>query len=92
MSLELAALVWKECRTSIIDNGDIREAADGVVAILMEHHSADEIRDAFKFDGAIKMAVGDYLGVHDEDDIEEEEEDELLDQFNDDGEFNYDEY
>jgi hypothetical protein len=62
MSLELAAMVWKECRTSIIDNGDIREAADGVVAILMEHYSADEIRDAFKFDGAIKMAVGDYLG------------------------------
>jgi hypothetical protein len=38
------------------------------------------------------MAVGDYLGEHDEDDIEEEEEDELLDQFNDDGEFDYDEY
>ena len=92
MSLELAAMVWKECRTSIIDNGDIREAADGVVAILMEHHNADEIRDAFKFDGAIKLAVGDYLGEHEEDDLEEDERDELLDQYDEDGEFNYDDY
>ena len=92
MSLEIAAMVWKDCRTFILENGDIREAADTVVANLMENHSADEIREAFKWDGAIKMAVGSYVGEHDEDDLEEEEEDELLDQFNDDGEFDYDEY
>lgn len=92
MSLEIAAMVWKDCRTFILENGDIREAADTVVATLMEQNSADEIREAFKWDGAIKMAVGAYVGEHDEDDLEEEEEDELLDQFNDDGEFDYDEY
>ena len=92
MSLDLAALVWKETRQFMHDTGDIREAADHVVEALIGQHSAEELREAFKFDGAIKMAVGDYLGEHDEDDIEEEEEDELLDQFNDDGEFDYDEY
>jgi hypothetical protein len=59
---------------------------------LMQGHNADEIREAFKFDGAIKMAVGNYLGENDVDDFEDEEEDELLNQYNDDGEFNYDEY
>jgi hypothetical protein len=58
----------------------------------MQGHNADEIREAFKFDGAIKMAVGNYLGENDVDDFEDEEEDELLNQYNDDGEFNYDEY
>jgi hypothetical protein len=61
VSLDLAALVWKETRP-------------------------------FMLDGAIKMAVGNYLGENDVDDFEDEEEDELLNQYNDDGEFNYDEY
>ena len=72
MSLDLAALVWKETRQFMHDTGDIREA--------------------FKFDGAIKLAVGDYLGEHEEDDLEEDERDELLDQYDEDGEFNYDDY
>jgi hypothetical protein len=76
----------------MLDTGDVREAADSVVAALMQGHNADEIREAFKFDGAIKMAVGNYLGENDVDDFEDEEEDELLNQYNDDGEFNYDEY
>ena len=58
----------------------------------MQGHNAEEIREAFKFDGAIKLAVGNYLGEHDVDDFEDEEEDELLNQYDDDGEFNYDEY
>ena len=92
MSLDLAALVWKETRPFMLDTGDITEAADAVVAALMLNHNADEIREAFKFDGAIKMAVGNYLGENDVDDFEDEEEDELLNQYNDDGEFNYDDY
>ncbi len=76
----------------MLDTGDVREAADSVVAALMQGHNADEIREAFKFDGAIKMAVGNYLGENDVDDFEDEEEDELLNQYDDDGEFNYDEY
>ena len=92
MSLDLAALVWKETRPFMLDTGDVREAADSVVAALMQGHNADEIREAFKFDGAIKMAVGNYLGENDVDDFEDEEEDELLNQYDDDGEFKYDEY
>ena len=92
MSLDLAALVWKETRQFMHDTGDITEAADSVVAALMLNHNADEIREAFKFDGAIKLAVGNYLGEAEEDDFEEEEEDELLNQYDDDGEFKYDEY
>ena len=92
MSLDLAALVWKETRPFMHDTGDVREAANHVVEALIGQHSAEEIRDAFKFDGAIKLAVGDYLGEHEEDDLEEDERDELLDQYDDDGEFNYDDY
>jgi len=92
LSLEIAALVWKETRQFMHDTGDVKEAANHVVEALIGHHSAEEIREAFKFDGAIKLAVGDYLGEADEDDFEEEERDELLEQYDDDGEFNYDEY
>jgi len=92
VSLDLAALVWKETRQFMHDTGDIREAANHVVEALMTSNSAEEIREAFKFDGAIKLAVGAYLGEHDEDDFEEDERDELLDQYDDDGEFNYDDY
>jgi len=92
VSLDLAALVWKETRQFMHDTGDIREAANHVVEALMSQSSAEEIREAFKFDGAIKLAVGDYLGEADEDDFEEDERDELLEQYDDDGEFNYDEY
>ena len=74
------------------DTGDIKEAANHVVEALMSHNSAEEIREAFKFDGAIKLAVGDYLGESHEDDLEEDERDELLEQYDEDGEFNYDEY
>ena len=74
------------------DTGDVREAANHVVEALIGQHSAEEIGDAFKFDGARKLAVGDYLGEHEEDDLEEDERDELLDQYDDDGEFNYDDY
>jgi len=92
VSLDLAALVWKETRQFMHDTGDVREAANHVVEALIGQHSAEEIRDAFKFDGAIKLAVGDYLGEHEEDDLEEDERDELLDQYDEDGEFNYDDY
>ena len=92
MSLEIAALVWKETRQFMHDTGDVKEAENHVVEALIGQFSAEEIRDAFKFDGAIKLAVGDYLGEHEEDDLEEDERDELLDQYDEDGEFNYDEY
>ena len=92
MSLEIAALVWKETRQFMHDTGDVKEASNHVVEALIGQFSAEEIRDAFKFDGAIKLAVGDYLGEHEEDDLEEDERDELLDQYDEDGEFNYDEY
>ena len=50
MSLDLAALVWKETRQFMHDTGDVREAANHVVEALIGHYSAEEIRDAFKFD------------------------------------------
>jgi len=92
VSLDLAALVWKEARQFMHDTGDTREAANHVVEALISHHTAEEIREAFKFDGAIKLAVGDYLGEAEENDLEEDERDELLEQYDEDGEFNYDEY
>lgn len=91
--LDLAAIVWKDCRSHLLQNGDIRDAAETVVATLMETYDEEEIREAFKFDGAIKMAVGDYTGSHDEADIEDDIDDDVrADLINDDGEFDYDEY
>ena len=91
--LDLAAIVWKDCRSHLLQNGDIRDAAETVVATLMETYDEAEIREAFKFDGAIKMAVGDYTGPHDESDIEDDIDDDVrADLINDDGEFDYDEY
>tara|TARA_R110002153_G_scaffold112281_5_gene254298 strand:+ start:7290 stop:7580 length:291 start_codon:yes stop_codon:yes gene_type:complete len=91
--LDLAAIVWKDCRSHLLQNGDIRDAAETVVATLMETYDEAEIREAFKFDGAIKMAVGDYTGSHDEADIEDDIDDDVrADLINDDGEFDYDEY
>ena len=91
--LDLAAIVWKDCRSHLLQNGDIRDAAETVVATLMETYDEAEIREAFKFDGAIKMAVGDYTGSHDESDIEVDIDDDVrADLINDDGEFDYDEY
>jgi|SaaInl5LU_22_DNA_1037371.scaffolds.fasta_scaffold44995_2 hypothetical protein len=91
--LELAAIVWRDCRSHLLQNADIREAAETVVATLMETYDEHEIREAFKFDGAIKMAVGEYTGSHDESDIEDDiDDDVMVDLINDDGEFDYDEY
>ena len=92
MSLDLAALVWKETKQFIHDTDDIREAADHVVEALIGKHTVEELREAFKFDGAIKLAIANYLGEADEDDFDEDEEDELLSHYDDDGEFNYDDY
>ena len=63
MSLDLAALVWKETRQFMHDTGDIREAANHVVEALMSQSSAEEIREAFKFDGAIKHSTGFFSKV-----------------------------
>ena len=92
MSLDLAVLVWKETRQFMHDKEDLQEAANHVVEALIGQHSPEELREAFKFDGAIKLAVADYLGEAEEDDFEDDERDELLDQYDDDGEFNYDDY
>jgi hypothetical protein len=92
LSLDLAAAVWKECRQFILDSSDKREAADHVISALMEHASAGELRDAFKLDGVMKMAIADALGEYEDEDIEEDEDFEDLDPINEDGEFDYDEY
>jgi Ca2+-binding EF-hand superfamily protein len=92
VSLDLAVLVWKETRQFMHDKVDLQEAANHVVEGLLQHHTPEELRDAFKFDGTIKLAIADYLGEAEEDDLEDDERDELLDQYDDDGEFNYDDY
>ena len=43
MSLDLAALVWKETRQFMHDKEDLQEAANHVVEALIGEHSPEDI-------------------------------------------------
>lgn len=73
MSIDFAVQMWKETKSFIHDSHDKREAAEAVVAVLMENFDAEDIRDAFKFDKNIVHAVAEYAGL---DDIQEDYEEE----------------
>ena len=73
MSIELAVELWKETKNFIHDSHDKREAAEAVVAVLMENFDAEDICDAFKFDKNILHAAAEYAGL---DDIQEHYDDE----------------
>ena len=47
--LDLAAIVWKDCRSHLLQNGDIRDAAETVVATLMETYDEEEIGIVVQF-------------------------------------------
>ena len=74
MSQELASEIWSELKR-YITTPDVAEAADTLVAVLIDHDiDADDIRDAFKNDADVKRALTSYLDDADEESEEEEED------------------
>ena len=78
MSEVVANEIWSELKR-YVNTVDRNEAAETVVAILIDHDcDVEDIRNAFKGDADIKRALTAYLdndnSYEDEEDIEEEEE------------------
>ena len=82
MSLDFIAEVWDALR-SHIDMNDRGDAADSLINLLIENnHEADDIKDAFKGDKDISVALKDYAQQHDmEEDYEDYEEDDDQDEW-----------
>ena len=82
MTETVVSELWTELKR-YINTVDRAEAAETVVAVLIDHDSdVDDIRDAFKGDGDIKRALTSYLdndkNYEDEEDIEEEAEEDYF--------------
>jgi hypothetical protein len=76
MSAELTSTVWSEIKR-YINSVDRAEAAETMISVLIDNDvSAEEIRDAFKYDTEIKKALQSYLD--DSDSEEDEDEDEYV--------------
>ena len=78
MSEVVANEIWSELKR-YVNTVDRNEAAETVVAILIDHDcDVEDIRNAFKGDADIKRALTAYLdndnSYEDEEDIEEEAE------------------
>lgn len=83
MSLELSKEIWSELKR-FINSIDRNEAAETLVGVLIDNDvDADEIKNTFKNDSEIKLALKEYLKDHeeDDDDLEEEEEDDYDDSY-----------
>ena len=73
MSEVVANEIWSELKR-YVNTVDRAEAAETVIAILIDHDSdVEDIRDAFKGDADIKKALTAYLD-NDKDYTEDEEE------------------
>jgi len=82
MTETVVSELWTELKR-YINTVDRAEAAETVVAVLIDHDSdADDIRDAFKGDSDIKRALTSYLdndkNYEDEEDIEEDAEEDYF--------------
>ena len=73
MSAEIANEIWSELKR-YISSVDRTEAADGLVAVLIDNDfDAADIRSAFKSDQDIRAALQTYLDDDDQDDHEDDE-------------------
>ena len=82
MTETVVSELWTELKR-YINTVDRAEAAETVVAVLIDHDSdVEDIRNAFKGDSDIKRALTSYLdndnNYEDEEDIEEEAEEDYL--------------
>ena len=76
MSLEFTVEIWEALR-SHIDMHDRKEAADTLVNLLIEsNHEVVDIKEAFRGDKDMLIALKYYSDQHDhEDEYEEDDED-----------------
>lgn len=67
--------IWGELKR-YINTVDRSEAADAMIAIMIEHDcDPEDIRENFAHDSEVKRALAEYLDEgHDESDVDEEEE------------------
>jgi hypothetical protein len=82
MTETVVSELWTELKR-FVNTVDRAEAAETVVAVLIDHDSdVEDIRNAFKGDSDIKRALTSYLdndnNYEDEEDIEEEAEEDYL--------------
>lgn len=75
MGLDISAELWSELKNFILPT-DRADAADTVVTMLIDAgFDADEIQEAFKGDGDIKLAIADYVDEDVDDDFFDDEDD-----------------
>ena len=76
MDIDTHLQVWKALRPHLI-GGDIDEAAEDFLRVLVEHGAdAEEIAE-FALDSSLKAALSEYLDEVDEDDYEDDDYEEL---------------
>lgn len=80
MTSVVASEIWSELKR-FVNTVDRAEAADTLVAVLIDHdESAEDIRAAFKNDTDVKRALATYLDNDvDDNNIDDEDEDEDVD-------------
>ena len=91
MSIGLIGEVWKLLKPSI-ETGDIREAAESLVNFLVEedYASTHEIKNAFRGDKEIKVALDYYLETPEDGLYHDDDYNDLYDEYyNDDEEDDY---
>jgi len=76
MSVELSSEIWNELRR-YINTVDREEAAEVLVSVLVDNDvDPDDIRDMYKGDKEVKVALAAYIKDLSDDPDEEEEYDE----------------
>lgn len=75
MQVEMINEIWGELKR-YINTVDRAEAADTMIAIMIEHDcDPEDIRETFAHDSEIKRALAEYLDEgHDESEIDDEED------------------
>jgi hypothetical protein len=74
MSLELTVDVWEELKR-YVNVVDRPEAADNIVAIMIDHdYAAEDILSVFSYDPDVKRALSSYLADDEFDEYEEDED------------------
>ena len=77
MSVELASEIWAELKR-YVNKVDRDEAAEAMVSVLIDNDvSADDIKDAFKGDSEVKVALASYLKDHQDDDEDDEDDEDF---------------
>lgn len=84
MSLSLVSEVWKLLKSSI-ETGDVNEAAETLVNFLVEedYASTHEIKNAFRGDKEIKVALDYYMETPEDSLYHEVDEDDYNDTYDD---------